>query len=158
MKKIILILTLLVVSVSHAQVDKSKYDYVVIFPEYDSIAIVYKDKKWGLTDKKGKATTPLQYDTISYFYLGYAQVEINNQYALINTQGKEVTPTRYDHIDGFIQPYNIAKVRKGYEWGFINEKGEQITPIKYHLIDGHTDGYFSVQTDGKYGIINVEGK
>jgi hypothetical protein len=86
---------------------------------------------------------------------------------LVNKQGKEITPPVYDEIFGHQDPI----VRLGDKYGFVSCKtGELLTPVKYdhakqwlQIFDfssrklGKKD-LAQVQSDGKWGCVNVRGE
>ncbi|NEQ37567.1 MAG: WG repeat-containing protein [Okeania sp. SIO3I5] len=47
-----------------------------------------KDGKWGYKDKDGNVVITPKLDAASEFYLGIAQIQINNQIQYIDSYGK----------------------------------------------------------------------
>ncbi|MFB2539539.1 MULTISPECIES: WG repeat-containing protein [unclassified Acinetobacter] len=93
---------------------------------------VAKNDKWGFIDSKGNIVIPLQFDSVTGFTEGVAQVMkktsmISDDYkiAFINQSGKLITGFDYDDAglldEGFAWVKKIDSVNRASKAGFIND-------------------------------------
>ena len=47
------------------------------------------DSKWGFVDSNGEEIIPLKYDSVTLFYNGISEVELNGKKFYINTKGEQ---------------------------------------------------------------------
>lgn len=141
--------------------------------EYDSIgdihsgiAVVQRNDKFGVINKKGKIVIPLMYDYISDFRNNLAAAFIEGKGCFVNTKGEQISPLIYEVIPTelygelncpqFIN--GLLKVRVDGKYGFINKLGEPSIPAIYSSAEDFTNsGLTIVSQDKKWGIINKDG-
>lgn len=100
----------------------------------DGKAAFKSNGKWGYIDSSGRTVIPFEYDAV----WGYSAF------------GGEDTP--FESYDGFI---TLCKNKK---FGVVDEDGKTVVPF---IFDGATpvvDGKAFVKTEGKWGIILVDGE
>lgn len=126
----------------------------------NGIAIVEKNKKFGLIDRSGKAITPFKYSKIDFFEDGLAKVSAEEKVGFVNRNGKEVIPLELAAASSFSE--GLAAVRVGNRYGFIDKTGKTVIPFKYDLVKDFSEGLAAVNVGGfgagKYGFIDKTGK
>ena len=83
----------------------------------------------------------------------------NGKYGLINLNGKQVLPCDYDNISVIEGIENSLIIEKDGQKGLANNSGSiliepQYTEIK-NLGETYKEGYITVNSEGKYGIISA---
>lgn len=154
----------------------------------DKLKPVQKDGKYGCIDIKGNYLIEPKYDSIGYFYDGFASVELNGKYGVINQEGKIVIDLKYDGVrvgkivettldfkKGFIDlEQNIVVGPKFDElgdfseelcgasindkWGYINKQGVFVIEPKFDEVGNFKNGIDMVVFKGKCGVINIQGE
>ncbi|MCF0056661.1 WG repeat-containing protein [Dyadobacter sp. CY356] len=76
------------------------YDYAGRFMD-ENRASVSLNGKFGHIDTTGKITTPIIYQSASYFKHGVAMIQLNDKYAYIDTTGKVITKTWFSEAEPF---------------------------------------------------------
>ncbi|TKT94021.1 WG repeat-containing protein [Dyadobacter frigoris] len=76
------------------------YDYAGRFMD-ENRASVSLNGKFGHIDTTGKITTPIIYQSASYFKHGVAMIQLNDKYAYIDTRGKVITKTWFSEAEPF---------------------------------------------------------
>lgn len=126
----------------------------------DSVpVIVVKDQsgKCGIRRYNGSVVTSCNFDNICFESNGIARVWKNNIYGLLNSEGEWVIPAEYEGIEDISEGYIGAQ--KDEKWGFLNDKNEWVIAPAYERIHRNfQNGYAIVVNDGKYILINKEGK
>lgn len=120
-----------------------------------NLAIVQKDKKWGVIDITGKEITSIKYDGIRLFQGGFAVAKLNNKYGFIHQSGREIIPFVYNYISDFLD--GLAEVRLNEKWGFIDATGKVVIPVIYEQVSSFSNGIANVILNGKYCFINQTG-
>jgi hypothetical protein len=137
--------------------------------EYENLAGVNLDNKWGYIDATGATKIPFKYEEASYFHEGLAPVKLNGKWGFINKTGATVIPFKYENAGNFFD--GLAIVELGGKVGYINKTGGVAIPIKYDKqtdanykncihcgpIYSFTDGKTTVILDGKCGTIDTKG-
>lgn len=122
----------------------------------NGIAIVSKDKKYGIIDKNVKFITPLKYDYLDPYYTGkLIKVKQNNKYGYINTTGVEVIPCTYDWLSQFENEVALAKYDKKY--CYIDTVGNKVSNLydNIYVFDNQKD-IKMVELNKLYGVYNVK--
>lgn len=83
----------------------------------------------------------------------------NGKYGLINLNGKQVLPCEYDNISVIEGIENSLIIEKDGQKGLTNNSGSiliepQYTEIK-NLGETYKEGYITVNSEGKYGVISA---
>ena len=83
----------------------------------------------------------------------------NGKYGLINLNGKQILPCEYDNITVIQGIENSLIKEKNGQKGLCNDSGSvliepQYTEIK-NLGETYKDGYITVNSEGKYGVISA---
>jgi len=144
-------------------------------PNYDfeqklanGLTIVEKNDKYGILNKKGKVTVPVEYDFIHFdventFEMKYSVGEIrkDGKDGLVNDKGKIIVPLKYDRIDISNNGtyYTVRKTNGEYKYGLINKNGTA-TRAKFDGINSYEDiDYAIAERNEKYGLFsNINGK
>ena len=136
-------------------------DYPIEF--VDSLASIEQGCKWGFIDVKGNIVVPCIYDYVADFSEGLAEVGMNGKSGYIDRQGRLIIPCIYDEQDADGYHYccfsgGYAPVRKGGLCGLLNTKGQLVLPCVYHNIGEYTNYAAQVEKNGKWGIVDMNGK
>ena len=154
----------------------------------DKLKLVHKDGKWGFVDTKGNYLIEPKYDSIGYFYDGFASVKLNGKYGVINQEGKIVIDLKYDGVrvgkivettldfkKGFIDLEQNIVVEPKFDdlwdfseelcgacindkWGYINKQGVFVIEPKFDEVGNFKNGIDVVVFKGKCGVINIQGE
>lgn len=96
--------------------------------------LVYKDKKFGFMNGKGKMIIPMIYDGADIFSEGLAPVLKNGKWGFINEKGETVIDFKFDgRMKSFENGY--ATFYQGNQSVFINKKGEKVGELGDHDYD-----------------------
>lgn len=116
------------------------------------IIFARKNGKWGIIDNNNKTIVPIVYDDIISF-TNYFLVNNNGKWGIINKQGVSVTPLLYDSAMPFFQCHGNSVL------GIVDYR---LVGIPWYMgrIDGinECEDTIIVQKNGKYGLINNQGK
>lgn len=152
--------------------------FILNFSFGQKIISYEENEKYGLKDSVGNIIVTPKYDEIYQFYGSLASVRVGDyetgKWGFIDTTGKEVIPLKYDHAFPFRNKYAVVTrisyqktiddrtgkpIRtKIHKYGVIDTKGKKIVSLKYELIAPLGDGEFGVKENGKWGLINKNGK
>lgn len=146
------------------------YDSYRLAVPHKAVAVA-KDGKWGLVNFAGQVTYPLELDSIGDFQRGLAIVRSNGLYAFLHEDGADKSPWM-NHITPFREGRSLVEVKQK------DEKGK--TGYSYYLFDMNTEiektytklpytyiffgnsyevvDRYIVRKDGKYGIIDGQGR
>jgi hypothetical protein len=139
----------------------------------DSLAISYKNNKFGFTDFSNNQVIPNKFDAVHCFVFGYAPVAVGNKWGIVDKRGKFIVEPIYDYAGGF-GPEGLAGVLKENKIGFVDTTGNLVIPFKYYwtrpwattpdypfftsgliaVIDAKDEGKIN---EGKVGCLNTKG-
>lgn len=159
------------------------YDYAG--PFHNGYAMVEKNGKWGIIDKKGtiivdiklskpqakKQVDELRKKNIKNPYIDtpetryqkgeikdddYIMVTVGNRVGFVDKHNKELIPFKYESSYGFMG--DIAPVRFNGKWGYIDKKDKVIIDFKYDEIGFFYYDRAMVKKGKKWGFIDRSGK
>ena len=160
-------------------------EYQLIDEFHDGEALIIKDRKYGLIDRKGNIiiAPSIAVSRVFPFKNGIAKVgnelmveNINGvpqrrykSNGYIDKKGEFIIKPSYDYILNFDSIYQVgtglAQIVKNNLVGFIDAKGREVVAPKYAGIQGFEDVWTAkqglakiVNTDGKFGYIDHRGK
>lgn len=123
---------------------------------------VQQNKKWGYAKKGGAIVIPCQFEKVSFFRRQVALIKKDSKFYLIDTKGNIISKDGYYDIKGFNLLTDLAIVTdSNNKRGAINGKGEEIIPVIYDEVNQINEfgvRSYLVKLEGKYGIINHDGK
>ena len=129
----------------------------------EGLAIVQKNQKYGVINKKGNVVIPFTYDNNTGFSDGLAYINKDGKYGFIDHNGNMIIPPIYDMVHSFSE--GLAQVCKDGKWGYIDKNGKEVIPFIYEGGDQFTgfysnfsEGLARVKKGGKYGYIDKSGK
>lgn len=128
----------------------AEYDEVLNFQ--DGIAVVVKNGKSGLINKKNELILGFEFDQIEEIYNDLAIVSISDSFGLINRMGTLVFPLIYIDILFLNQSLIAAKNQEGYS--IFNLNLEQTSELNFKEIKSLNDNYFIVQVGDSIGLLN----
>ena len=137
------------------------YDDADFFQQ--GFAVVKKKGKLGLINRKGEEVIPCNYKSLRKNPLYDFLIAKNDdgKCGIINKNNEELLPFIYDG-GGFgssVLTEGIAYIKKNKKYGFVDSKGKLITDCIYNgFLQKNKEGFIKVQKDGKYVMINAEGK
>ena len=110
------------------------------------------DGKYGIINQKGKLLLKPIYDSITYFFDGFARIQVGDKYGLINTDFKIVLKPTYDYISEFTG--NIAILHHKDKYGCINKKMELKIKPTYDRIYFQQEDFLRTTLDKKWGYLD----
>jgi len=123
--------------------------------------------EWGYADLKGDLVIDAKYKKcVEFSEDGFAAIyDVKlKQFNFINLKGEkletEVTGFKLMEIFGFgMKGFNngFAPVKVGDKWGFLNTAGKLAIPATYDKVTVFNSGYASVQRDGKFLVVDING-
>ena len=141
-------------------------EYSEVWQFQNGMAAVRKNKKVGFIDKEGNLVVPCIYDSVGNYGLnGLACVELAEKKGCIDRTGKVVVPLIYDYVGN----HDTILTAEQYEkWGLLDLEGNPIEDYtvykalakKYDqvYIDNGNVRTYTVALNGKYGLVDAEGK
>ncbi len=126
---------------------------------YHGLRIVRKDSLLGFIDSDTNLVIPCQYEEVSTFEYGTAQVVLAGKSGIIDAKGKYLVPLdTFDHLYGFRQ--GLAVYHKAEEFGVFDLQGKKIVlSNEYEAIGSRLwDGRLGVRKDDKWGFMDRSGK
>ncbi|MDN3594671.1 WG repeat-containing protein [Zunongwangia endophytica] len=144
-----------------------KFDYCSGCGQKSDYLYAKKDGKWGVIDFKSEVLVPFKYqhqhvnmrsdEWVAAFRKSGKNVVINIP------QKKEFSAPQYENL--LIENGHLIASKNSGEtsnFGLINRNGKEIVPFQYSHISNpyssfKTGAYFSVEKDGKFGIIDTLG-
>lgn len=112
-------------------------------------------------DKQGKKVANKNYKDVRPYYNGLAAVANDKrQYGYIDTTGKEVIAPQFDVVNNFSGRYAVvAKKENGkLKYGYVKKDGTLLSGLEYDEAKDFQFGIARVKKDGKYGLIDYNGK
>jgi hypothetical protein len=99
----------------------ASYDYADRFNE--GCAVVMRDGKWGMIDKRAKLIVPMQFDGVLRMQDGFAGVVKDGKAGFVNRSGKLAIPLQYQRVRSFHD--GLAAVQFPDDtWGYVNKAGK----------------------------------
>ncbi len=103
------------------------------------------------------AAYPFTNITLDEHEVGFLAVGTSTKRGLMSDRGVMVVDTIYDFLA--VVDKELALVSQGQKYGLIDFKGKIVAPIIYDDIDHFkANGRFTVQKEGKTGVINRKGE
>jgi uncharacterized protein YlzI (FlbEa/FlbD family) len=113
------------------------YDWTSLFK--NGHAVVGKESKYGVIDKKGNIVVPLDYDNIEIFNNGNLALSQGDEYVLADGNGKIINTRKYESIEQIGSCYIVGIAGK---YGILDESGAEVIAPAYNYIS--TSEYNSV--------------
>ena len=105
---------------------------------------------WNAANRRVDIT--MEYDAISWFFNGFAQVTKDGKCGFIDKTGNVVVPLEYEDARQFDDDRVVVK--KNGKWGCINNLGEVVLPIICDYTFLTADGRVKIGLGGKYGLFD----
>lgn len=150
-----------------------KYDAFYSF-DRNGLAVVANNSKtpsgerisrFGLVNEKGELVLPCEHDRI--FHQNHSDLILVSSGGLagfVDPQMHWVIPIQYQDIYSDLETddyflFGLVEVVDSFDkWGVLDSTGRQILPCQYDWVSILTPNLFSVNLDGKYGVVNRNGK
>ncbi len=133
--------------------------YDDIFCNCDYSFVTLNNKK-GVINNNGKLIVEIKYDDIEPMEIGcLSRVRITDKFGYIEHNGKEVIEAKYDYL--FHAGWGLILACKDGLTGIIDEDNNIVIDFKYELdtrMGFYGRIYSLAKLNGKYGIINKQGK
>jgi len=144
-----------------------KYDYLGAFCE--GLAVAFLNDKCGFVDKTDTMAIDFEYDDAYAFSEGLACVKVGDNWGYINKTGRMVIPAKFGYAHSFLNGIAVAgvvverlelygRVLLNVKRGLINKSGSYILYPNYSEIYRGTGDVFTVCLDGKWGIVDKDGR
>jgi sporulation protein YlmC with PRC-barrel domain len=117
-----------------------------------------KEQLFGLMDRSGKLILPIEYQSISRFYKGFASVVKEFKAGIIDASGRFVLEPQYQEVTVLDNGYALLKDIQYV--GLADISGTvMIKPNKYNSLSFTPDGLFLNACEGsRCGIVDLQGK
>jgi len=152
----------------YSKTERMEPPYIDYLDWGTKIAIVKKNRKWGLVNDKGYILTECNYEEffipdVQLFYKNRAGARKNGKWGFLNLKGETVIPFIFDSIgSNYLNIPSItltfsdrmAIVKKNGKWGVIDTNGIEIIPFIYDYISIFSNGLAAVKKNAKWGYIN----
>lgn len=136
------------------------YQYAYPF-EKDGFAIVKKDNKFGVIDKRNNIYIGLNYEDIYYLDGNRFVVKLNDKYGLVDINNKIIIPIKYEEYLGEINEFLCFKYKE--KIGLLNFSGDTIVPFKYDNLYEDKGSWLNfnsntiaIKNANKYGFIDLK--
>ena len=110
------------------------------------------DGKFGIINQQGKLLLKPIYDSITYFFDGFARIQIGDRYGLIDTNFKIILKPTYDYISEFTG--DIAILHHKEKYGCINKDMELKIKPTYERIYFQQEDFLRTSLDNKWGYLD----
>ena len=135
--------------------------YRTLIPETEADILLAKDedKNWGLLSMTdGKELTSFMYDKLEYIGNGFTAYKENNKWGILDKNGHYITDPVYTAVGSYGDGLIPVKNEKG--WIYLDETGKEALTFTKRISDvtAFNHGRAAVKTDGKWGLIDKEGK
>lgn len=132
------------------------YDVAKVFSS-DGLARVIKDNEELFINTKGETVISVD-ETLTGFNCKRAAVKIDGILCLIDEQRNKVCDLNADEIYGFSDKDSLATIIRNGKAIKIDTMGKEVLSTKYEQVGSFVNGIAPVEMNGKFGIINREGK
>lgn len=153
--------------------ENEKYGFIdktgkIRIPFQYSKADNFKNEGWAKVQEKGKylwidtlgqkaINVDLEITNMTHFKNGFARVMIGEKWGAINRKGEVKVPVIYDMLSDF-EPFGLAIVKTGTQFGLIDTNGKYALTPNYELIEYFKNGFFPIKKNGKVGFANKMGR
>lgn len=119
----------------------------------EAYAIVQSQNgKFGIIGQKGKLLLKPKYDSITYFFNGFARIESGGKFGLIDRKFNIVLKPIYDEVQEFIG--DIAILKHSDKYGCINKKMELKIKPTYDRIYFQQENHLRTKIKNKWGYLD----
>lgn len=132
----------------------SKIGKKFMFNEYNNLALVDYEHKYGFINKQNIKIIDCKYDFAYPFKNGFCRVMINDKWQFLNKRGESISST-FDEARDFEEDFAAVKIND--KWGFINDDGFVIAN-DFEEVYNFSDGFAAVKKNDKWGFINTKGE
>ncbi len=132
-----------------------RYSYIGDF--YGDFAVVCRDGKYGIINKKGIEVMGCNHDYIKpQIFKDRIIAKSNGIWILIKARGGFYAGSTYDDIK--FSQYSYYPAKKNGKWGLITLSGYPLINYIYDDIEINIDNRMTVQKDEQYGIVDTLGR
>ncbi|MDO5971726.1 WG repeat-containing protein [Flavivirga aquimarina] len=131
--------------------------YDVIKPFVDGYARVRNGENWGMIDKKGTVTIPLEYSGIGSYNSTGIWAKKGETFGIISN-GEFNMVSGVDKIWDFNDKSNLTYARSNKKVGFIDNKGKWVIEPQYAKVRSFSNGLAPVLKGKSWGYINTKGE
>lgn len=119
----------------------------------------YDYGKWGLVDIQNNVIVQSQYDVISSFKNGYANIKSGGKFGFVDSKKRTIHMPKYDKIYFFSEGLcAIGLLENGkLQYGFIDENDEIVISCQYDKVSSFKDGKAYVEKRWKSNHIDTLG-
>lgn len=132
------------------------YDVAKVFSS-DGFACVKKDNEEFFINTKGETVISVD-EALTGFRCKRAAVKIEGITCLIDEQRNRVCDLNADEIYGFGDKDSLATIIRNGKAIKIDTMGNEVLSTKYEQVGSFVNGIAPAMKNGKYGVINREGK
>src|SRR5690606_29329416 len=98
--------------------------------ERENEAMVRKDLKWGVIDRKGEIIIPIEYDNMLLIYRCDCYiVRKDNKTGVLDRNGNIIIPISYQTVNTYSNNSSLFSVSQENKWGVIDISNSTIIPL-----------------------------
>lgn len=136
--------------------DSFERDYSEIDDSKQVIFRAKKNNQYGIINKMGEITLPIEYEEIGLFKGdNISMAKKNGLFGIIDSYGNVKLPFEYENITSY-EDWDYFILQKGKEYGVIDKQNlQEILPTEYQALEQcfYDENKFIVKKNGFYGII-----
>lgn len=149
-----------VVDIDGNILEKPKIGYV----EYGSygLTLLGTETGFGMIDDHLRFTVNPIYEELRTYKDGKrCSAKINGLWGFLNREGQFFIEPQFISVLDFSKDHDVTAVQDTTGWRLINDSGKFVTSNSYsdiRLVAQTKQSYFKIEVDGKWGVIDSEGK
>lgn len=136
--------------------DSFERDYAKINDSSQVIFITQKDHHYGIIDKSGDITLPIEFEKILLFEGNITSIaKKNGLYGIVDSHGNVKMPFDYQYITTN-RDWDYFILQKDKTFGVVDKQSlQEILPLEYQDLEQcfYDENRFIVKKGGKYGVI-----
>lgn len=136
--------------------DSFERDYAKINDSSQVVFIAKKNNHYGIIDKSGEITLPIEFEKIILFKGNNTSIaKKNGFFGIIDSHGNIKMPFEYQNITTY-KDWDYFILQKDKTFGVIDKQSlQQILPLEYQDLEQcfYNENRFIAKKNGKYGVI-----
>ena len=136
---------------------RKENDCFVVYTSYDS-------NDYSLLDKNYEVLLSPEWESIdlmnhSFYSISQKDAEGKSMYGIFDAEKKQiVVPVLYDDIPAFNSPTALIQFRQSGYIGYMDDNFSVVIPPQFEEAEPFFEDYAPAKTNGKWSIIDREGK
>ena len=132
------------------------FEYDMIYPYHDKLALAYKDDQCGYLNLQGEIEIPFEYSSGNHFKNGKAVLVKEDKKGVIDTLNNILIPFKYYALATHDHEYYRYQLVKG-KFGIMNDSQEIIVEPIYDKMSMKDDSLWVAKRDDKFIVLKNDG-